>query len=48
MSTLGIIRQMEDQAQLLAEATARGDVDAADKAQDALDELSERIAAEDD
>lgn len=48
MSTLGIIRQMEDQAQLLAEATARGDVAGVEEAQARLDDLTDRLASEDD
>ncbi|WP_423488006.1 hypothetical protein [Mycobacteroides sp. PCS013] len=44
MSTLGLLRRIEDQAQLLADAQARGDFSAIEEAQAALDDLTDRLA----
>lgn len=45
--SLGIIRQLEDQAQLLADALNTGDDDAAEEAQAQIDRLTELLINED-
>lgn len=47
MSTLGILRRIEDEAQLLADARARGDLAAVEEAQAKLDDLTDRLAQDD-